>query len=381
MASINNIILKDYAHASDTFVANNYALAPKQTFLFHVYFNINQSAYAIGNDKQTEIGLMVKSADLPKFTIDTKTLNSYNRWNIIQSKVKYEPIVIRMHDDSADRVRDFWYRYYSFYYRDSDYSPALYQTPYKYGVMPSQTWGYSPANKSTQPFLTSISLYSLYKGNFTEYYLINPIIEAWEHGEHSYAENGTLQHTLRIGYEAIHYRTGKTSSDTVSGFDIIHYDDRPSPWDPNPGNQSDVITDLNSQLTSASSVLSGINTMTNAASNALSNTLAGIAGGAINSLTGTAISAGLSGLSSISNYLFPTANFTASATQQAAANINSANIVSAGDSSLSALSGVNSFVSTAVSSNGSGIGATSGTYNFTMNDAAAGDSNSFGFTS
>jgi hypothetical protein len=369
MASINNIILKDYAHASDTFVSNDYALIPKQTFLFHVYFNINQSAYAIGNDKQTEIGLMVKSADLPKFTIDTKTLNSYNRWNIIQSKVKYEPIVIRMHDDSADRVRDFWYRYYSFYYRDSDYSPALYQTPYKYGVMPSQTWGYSPANNSTQPFLTSISLYSLYAGKFTEYYLINPVIEAWEHGEHSYAENGTLQNTLRIGYEAIHYRTGQTSSDTVSGFDIIHYDDRPSPWDP-AGNRSDVITDLNSQLTSASSVLSGINTMTNGASNALTNKLSGIAGGAINSLTGAAISSGLSGLSSISNYLFPTANFSASATAQAAANINSASIVSAGDSSLSALSGPASYVNTAVSSNGSGIGSTVGTYNFTMNDAA-----------
>ena len=370
MASINNIIMHDYAHASNLFVANDYALAPKQSFLFHVYFNINQSAYAIGNDKQTEIGMMVKSADLPKFTIDTKTLNSYNRWNIIQSKVKYEPIVIRMHDDSADRVRDFWYRYYSFYYRDSDYSPALYQTPYKYGVMPAQTWGYSPANKSTQQFLTSISLYSLYKGQFTEYYLINPVIEAWEHGEHSYAENNTLQNTLRIGYEAIHYRTGQTSSDTVSGFDIIHYDDRPSPWDPNTGNRSDVITDLNSQLTSASSVLSGINTMTNAASNTLSNTLAGIAGGSINQLTNTAVSAGLAGLSSVSNFLFPTANFTSSVTQQAAANINAASIVSAGDSSLSALSGPTSYVSTSVSSNGSGIGSTVGTYNFTMNDAA-----------
>lgn len=372
MPSTNSTILSDYRHASDLFVANDYALAPKQTFLFHVYFNINQSAYAIPNNNQTEIGMMVKSIDLPKFTIDTKTLNSYNRWNIIQSKVKYEPITIRLHDDSADRIRDFWYRYYSFYYRDSDYSPALYQTPYKYNVMPAQTWGYTPTNNSTQPFLTSISVYSLYQGKFTEYYLINPIIESWEHGEHSYSENTTMQNTLRIGYEAVHYRTGATSSDTVSGFDIIHYDDRPSPVDPPTGSRSSVITDLNSQLSSESAVLSGINTMTNGAVNALTNTLAGVAGGAIRSLTGPAITAGLSGLSSISNYLFPTANFSAAATQQAAGNINSANLVSAGDSSLSALSGPTSYVSTAVSSNGSGIGSTVGTYNFTMNDSSDG---------
>jgi hypothetical protein len=372
--------MKDYAHAADLFVSNDYALAPKQTFLFHVYFNINQSAYAIGNDKQTEIGMMVKSADLPKFTIDTKTLNSYNRWNIVQSKVKYEPIVIRMHDDSADRVRDFWYRYYSFYYRDSDYSPALYTIPYKYGVMPSQTWGYAPANHSVQSFLTSISLYSLYQGKFTEYYLINPVIESWEHGEHNYSENTTMQHTLRIGYEAIHYRTGETSSDTISGFDVIHYDDRPSPWDPNTGNRSPVITDLNSQLTSASSVLSGINTMTNGASNALTNKLAGIASGAITNFGSQAIAAGLSGLNSASDFLFPssTNQLITSAAQQSSFNINSASLISApSGSSFSTLTGPTSYVGTNVTSNGYGVANsdTFGPSEFTMNAPAA-DSNS-----
>ena len=33
--------LRDYTHASKTFVAGNYGYAPKQKFLFHVYFDIN----------------------------------------------------------------------------------------------------------------------------------------------------------------------------------------------------------------------------------------------------------------------------------------------------------------------------------------------------
>jgi len=320
---------------------------------------------------------------LPKFTIDTKTLNSYNRWNIIQSKVKYEPITLKIHDDSSDRIRDFWYRYYSFYYRDSDYSPPLYQTPYKYSVMPAQTWGYTPANNSVQQFLTSISVYSLYQGNFTEYYLINPVIESWEHGEHSYSENTTMQHTLRIGYEAIHYRTGQTSSDTVSGFDVIHYDDRPSPVDPPTGSRSPVITDLNSQLTSASSVLSGINTMTNSASNALSNTLAGIAAGQIRNFGSQAIAAGLSGLNSISDFLFPSSSLITNSSQQAAFNIDSASLISApAGSSFSTLSGPTSFVGTNVTSNGYGISNsdTFGPSTFTMNDSSSdSDSDSFDF--
>jgi len=36
--------LGDYAHASRLFLSNNYRLAPKTKFLYHVSFNLNERA-------------------------------------------------------------------------------------------------------------------------------------------------------------------------------------------------------------------------------------------------------------------------------------------------------------------------------------------------
>jgi hypothetical protein len=351
----------DWKHGQRLFGEDKMRLAPKQTFLFHVFFNINPALQALTVDNQIEVGMLVKSVDLPKFNIDTKPLNSYNRWNLVQTKIKYDPLIIRLHDDSADVVRDFWYAYYSYYFRDADYETSLYQVPYKYATMPAQDWGYSPVNGQTQPFLTSISLYSLYQGKFTEYYLINPVIENWEHGEHTQGENNVVSNTMRIAYEAIHYRTGETSSETVSGFDVIHYDDRPSPIDP-PVATSDVITDLNSSDLSSQVLMALNNTV-----NTTLNSLAGVAVGAVSSLTNAAVSAGLNLVnSSTSSYVFP------SLTSVPTTSTDVANNVAANYSVESTLTGPDSFSNTAITSNNYGVASDDGTYNFNMNDAASG---------
>ncbi len=64
--------LGDFRHASKTFVTDAFRLAPKTKFLYHVFFEINdQPASVLPELKQRharEIGLLVKSADLPKYT-------------------------------------------------------------------------------------------------------------------------------------------------------------------------------------------------------------------------------------------------------------------------------------------------------------------------
>ena len=71
--------LRDYTHAAKTFIPNAYQYAPKFKFLFHVYFNINTSAYAAGADNGANFGLAVKSIKLPSYNFDVVTLNQYNR--------------------------------------------------------------------------------------------------------------------------------------------------------------------------------------------------------------------------------------------------------------------------------------------------------------
>lgn len=239
--------LRDYTHASKLFVGDNYKLAPKMGFLYHVAFDINREvadqneggeqfirsiAYPDPNNPNSnyELGMMVKSVGLPKFSIDTKNYNAYNRPNIIQSKIKYDPVQISFHDDSADVVRNFWYDYFNYYYRDSDYSESLYKMPHKYDQYRQATsWGYTPRDTTGIRYLNSIRLYSLHQKRFSEYVLINPIIKSFAHGQHTAGETALMQHDMTIEYESVLYFYGSVSSNTVKGFAELHYDRTPSP--------------------------------------------------------------------------------------------------------------------------------------------------------
>jgi hypothetical protein len=238
--------VKDYSHASKLFVGDNYRLSPKYGFLFHVAVDINPEISRIPRDQILELGMIVKSASLPKFTVDTKTFNAYNRVNVVQNKIKYDPVNIVFHDDSADVVRNFWYDYYSYYYRDSDYQQSVYNSAHKYGVRQSQDWGYSPRfssgnNPGTQQFVKAIRIYSLYQKKFSEYTLINPTITAFRHGEHVNGENGTMTHEMTVQFETVKYAYGYVSKNTVSGFADLHYDHVPSPLTPAGGGTNSIL--------------------------------------------------------------------------------------------------------------------------------------------
>ena len=110
--------LRDFSHASTAFLANGYEFIPRNKFLFHVYFNINvdiPNLSEIFKPDLTNLGLLVKSVQLPSYTINVDTLNSYNRKKNIQTKMEYGPVTIEMHDDQADLVRTMWYNYFSYY--------------------------------------------------------------------------------------------------------------------------------------------------------------------------------------------------------------------------------------------------------------------------
>ena len=115
--------LRDAQHASRTFTTNSFELKPKFKFLFHVSFTLNykqipQLAASMGVDDISNISLLVKTVDLPKFSIDTETLNQYNRKRVVQTKINYDPVSITFHDDSGDLIRNMWYNYFSYYYKD-----------------------------------------------------------------------------------------------------------------------------------------------------------------------------------------------------------------------------------------------------------------------
>jgi hypothetical protein len=71
-----------------------------------------------GNGDVATVGLMVKSVQLPTYSIDVDTMNQYNRKRLVQSKINYNPVQIIFNDDQGDLIRNMWYNYYSYYYKD-----------------------------------------------------------------------------------------------------------------------------------------------------------------------------------------------------------------------------------------------------------------------
>ena len=242
--AISSDNLRDWRHATHLFIDDNHRLSPKYGFLFHAAFDLGPNiAASIDSNSKLEHGMLVKGFSLPRFTIDTKTLNSYNKPDIVQTKVKYESVEITFHDDSANVILNLWRRYYGYYYRDAD-GRTTEDVRYKggnlrYDSVPDANnikWGYEPEMNSglaLEPFLQNIRLYSLNQRKFTEYTLVRPVVKSLSLGNHSSANNTELMEIkMVVDYETVLYNTGRVSSGKVVNFGTlaeIHYDKGPSP--------------------------------------------------------------------------------------------------------------------------------------------------------
>lgn len=270
---------RDYTHASKVFRTNGYELAPRFKFLFHVYFTINSDIPGIKSifegNSPTTIGLMVKNIQLPNYTMSVDTMNQYNRKRLVQTKIEYNPVTVEFHDDGGDVVRNMWYNYYAYYYKDPNqkyYNVAnqngalgpLLQDAAGFSYNNRDTyksarevndWGYigesysdgtsaGPGGKA--PFFRDIRIYGFDQHKFASYILINPMITDWRHDTYDYSQgNGTMSNTMTIKYETVKYYTGaigKSRPDTNAiGFaDPAYYDTVLSPIS-RPGSQATVL--------------------------------------------------------------------------------------------------------------------------------------------
>ena len=213
----NGLIFKTYDHATKLYINDKLARAPKVGFLYYVSFKVNQNVNSI-----TEVGLLVKKIDLPKFKIATETINQYNRKTNIQTKITYEPISIEFHDDNSDITNGLWKAYYQYYYADTgaDFSDNKFGEGYvQYGL----------ANGQTTPLFDSVDIYSLHQGNFTKFTLINPLVTQWDHDSLDQSDGfKTLKSKMVLNYENVVYNSGVIANDDQAGaFEQTYYDNQP----------------------------------------------------------------------------------------------------------------------------------------------------------
>jgi len=233
-------MLYNYAHATTLFTGGPKLprpLDPKAAWMFQVRFELNSevSRFARYNNNELEAGMLATQVQLPKFTVENKVFNAYNRVNLVQSKIKYEPVTLTFHDDHSNIVLGLWKDYFAYYYRDGDYGVgggqdsihSGYAAQHKYAPREERDWGYSLRKESKQDsrYINAIRIYSLSQGRFSEYILVNPMITSFQHGEHNVSEGTTLmKHTMTVNYETVLYYDGDVTEDTVLGIGApLHY--------------------------------------------------------------------------------------------------------------------------------------------------------------
>lgn len=249
MPSINNFLkgfsdglpgLKDFQHASRLYVDDNFKLAPKQKFLFHVVFDIDNDTITrpFASHEKLELNMLVKTCQLPKYNMNYEEKIQYNKKTFVATRIQYQPITIAFHDDQADTVNAFWKSYYEYNIADSvtlggansTIKNFAKDTMYDSGDGVPRQFGMDNAKSRKKPLLRSIQIFVLHKKKFTAFQLINPVITSFSHDDLDQADGtGVLSNTMQVMYESVLYSVGNISKTEPSGFATLHYDLEPSP--------------------------------------------------------------------------------------------------------------------------------------------------------
>ena len=232
--------LKDFRHASRLYLDDNFKLAPKNKFLFHVVFDTDEDLFYGGfnSAEKYQLNMLVKSADLPKYGMNLEEKIQYNKKVYTATRIQYEPVNIVFHDDQADTVNAFWKKYYEYYIadpkalntdlainqnKDDTYDPIDGKTRYRFGL--------DTGIKRKQPYLRTIQLFVLHKKRFTSMTLVNPVIGSFSHDNVDQADGaGVLSNTMQVFYETVVYASGIiVPGELPKGFATLNYDKEPSP--------------------------------------------------------------------------------------------------------------------------------------------------------
>ena len=233
--------MKDYRHASRLYIDDNFKLMPKQKFLFHVVFNLDETLFdpAFTANERFQLNMLVKAIDLPKYNMSMEEKIQYNKKMYAATRIAYDPVNITFHDDHADTVNAFWKKYYEYMVADSvsmNTDLAISQTKDNTYDSISEAgqrinkYGLDTPNQRKKPFLKQIDIFVLHKKRFTSMSLINPVIGSFNHDSLDAGDGtGILENQMQVLYETVIYGAGNINRADVPGFATIHYDNEPSP--------------------------------------------------------------------------------------------------------------------------------------------------------
>lgn len=259
-----DVHLRDARHAHRLYTEHSFALAPKTKFLYHVVFQpytaVGDSATSNTFKFQKEIGVLAKTVDLPQYRASVDNKQQYNRKKNVQTRIDYQDVNIRFHDDNNGLTRSMLEEYYRYYFRDGSNNPntGAYNPRDKYSTFVPK---YGLDNGKLSPFFSYIKIYQLARRNWFSYTLINPLITQWGHDTLDNSDgSGMMENSIVIAYEGVLYDHGKIDGSEPAGFtsEETRYDNVPSPlgyWDES---LSDIYTTEPTLLTPVSNTPRGL---------------------------------------------------------------------------------------------------------------------------
>ena len=228
--------LRDARHAYQIYTQSNFAFSPKTKYMYHVRFEPNDE---VGNSAtsnvfkfQKELGVLVKSADLPSFRASVENKQQYNRKKIVQTRVDYQDCTIAFHDDNTGITRALLEEYYRYYFVDGNKTTngvdGAYGARDKYFA---KVPNYGLNNDKRTPFFKYITIYQLARRNWVAYTLVNPLLSAWDHGSVASSDGSFNENTISVAYESVLYTSGDVTNEPPPGFAdaSVGYDVTPSP--------------------------------------------------------------------------------------------------------------------------------------------------------
>lgn len=200
----------------------------RQKFQGYVNFIFNRELlpglFANGDAGQTEfrttISSLVRSAELPSVSFQTKTFNSYNRKRIVNTGVEYQPVSMTVYDTVGNEWLAVLMKYFAYHYMDPrntqqspndrdisgwisgaggiDYVNSAFGKTGESGF-DSNRAGYNP--NATPHFFERID-YVLYHGNKgIQYSIINPVLTSFKAAELDYTSSEFRDFQMSFEYE------------------------------------------------------------------------------------------------------------------------------------------------------------------------------------
>lgn len=215
-----NTHLRDARHANQLFTQYGHMFSPKVKFLYHVVFEPAPDVSFNSNTREynKQIGVLVKSADLPAYRADIQNKQQYNRKKNLQTRIDYQDIRIVLHDDNLGATRSMLEEYYRFYFQDGNHvlGGTFFTPDGSFGPRDkysSITPNYGLNNFIDGPFFSTIKIYQLGLQNWYSYTLVNPLLSGWEHGSVDSSGSEINENSITIAYESVLYDNGTIGED------------------------------------------------------------------------------------------------------------------------------------------------------------------------